>query len=169
MQEAVTLFPHSISHSNNGDRLISIEFLPLFNRFTVLFELSKHSSKASFQIPALLLFSSPYDQSSLDYTGGFGEKKERNKKKQQKMDKWMHFLNAKERNDSATYIHCINSFEHQGILRKRRAYLELNSTYVTRRKNKAVSSNVTLRSCSLKEVTRQLLSVTYAALVSFYS
>lgn len=75
MQKAVTLFPHSISHSNNGDQLISIEFLPLFNRFTVLFELSKHASKASFQIPALLPFSLPYDQSSLDYGGSFGKKK----------------------------------------------------------------------------------------------
>lgn len=65
MQEAVTLFPHSISHSNNGEQLISIEFLPLFNRFIVLFELSKRASKASFQIPALFLFCLPYDQSTL--------------------------------------------------------------------------------------------------------
>lgn len=42
------MFPQSISHSNNGDQLISIEFLPLFNRFTVLFELSKHASKSKF-------------------------------------------------------------------------------------------------------------------------
>lgn len=49
MQEAVTLFPHSISHSNNGEQLISIEFLPLFNRFTVLFELSEQASKQVFK------------------------------------------------------------------------------------------------------------------------
>lgn len=75
MQEAVTLFPQSISHSNNGDQLISIEFLPLFNRFTVLSELSKRASKASFQIPALSLLSFAYDQPSLDYCGSLGKKK----------------------------------------------------------------------------------------------
>lgn len=41
-------------HSNNGDQLISIEFLPLFHRITVLFELSKPASKATFPVPALL-------------------------------------------------------------------------------------------------------------------
>lgn len=81
MQEAVTLFPHSIFHSNNGDQLISIEFLPLFNRFDVLFELSKHASKASLQILALLLFTLPYDQTSLDYGGNFENKK--------KLDNWI--------------------------------------------------------------------------------
>lgn len=43
------MFPHSISHSNNGERLISIEFLPsLFNRFAVLSELSKRFFKSNF-------------------------------------------------------------------------------------------------------------------------
>lgn len=146
------MFPHSISHSNNGDQLISIEFLPLFNRFTVLFELSKHSSNATFHIPALLLFSLLYDQASLDYTGGFGEKKERKKSENGQSDA---LFEREGENSSATYIYCITSFEHQGIFRKRQVDLELNSTYVTRRKNKVVSSNVTFRSCfSRKEVTR---------------
>lgn len=69
MQTAVTLFPHSISHSNNGDQLISIELLPLFNIFTVLSELSKHAPKASFKIQALFLFIFLYDQSVLHYGG----------------------------------------------------------------------------------------------------
>lgn len=119
MQEAVTLFLHSISHSNNGDQLISIEFLPLFNRFTVLFELSKHSSKASFQIPALLLFSLPYDQSSLDYSGVFGGKEN----KYGQLDE----LNAKEKMIlQHTFI--LSIYLNIKEFLEREIYLELNST-----------------------------------------
>lgn len=113
------MFPHSISHSNNGDQLISIEFLPLFNRFTVLFELSKHSSKASFQIPALLLFSLPYDQSSLDYSGGFGGKE--NKYGQ------LNELNVKEKMIlQHTFI--LSIYLNIKEFLEREIYLELNST-----------------------------------------
>lgn len=76
MQEAVTLFPHSISHSNNGDRLISIEFLPLFNTFAVLCELGEQASKQVFKFQ-LVVSAYPYDQSSLGYDGDFGGNFER--------------------------------------------------------------------------------------------
>lgn len=158
MQEAVTLFPHSISHSNNGEQLISIEFLPLFNRFAVLFELSKHSSKASFQIPALLLFSLPYDQSSLD------GKKER-KEKPTENGQSNAFCECEGEDYSATYIYCISSFEHQGIFRKRKVYLELNSTYV----KQGCQFKCHIRGLFSLRVTRQSSSVTSTPLLLFYS
>lgn len=80
------------------------------------------------------------------------------------------FFECEGDNYSATCIYCISSFEHQGIFHRRKVYLELNSTYVTRRKNKVVRSNVTFRSCfSLKKVTRQSLLVTNTAFLLFYS
>lgn len=86
------MFPHSISHSNNGEWLISIEFLPfLFNRFAVLSELSKRFFKSNFvfffflsplkisspsspppPLPPPLVPRFDCDPSSLDDTGSFG-------------------------------------------------------------------------------------------------
>lgn len=104
MQKAVTLFPHSISHSNNGERLISIEFLPLFNRFAVLFELSKPSSKSKFSNSS----SSPFQFTMISplwiilavWGGEIIQTTE---------------SSSKEEDYSATYVNFVNSFEHQGM------------------------------------------------------
>ena len=139
MQEAVTLFPHSISHSNNGDRLISIEFLPLFNRFTVLFELSKHASKASFSNSG----SSPFHFSLWSVLFGLRWQFWGGKKCIKYGQFTSHFWNVKENTILwHTFILGIRLTSSRFLKRKSISCLILH-TQVAEKQNEVVSSNVT--------------------------